>query len=213
MDDPLRLAELIAARIFHDIGSLAGTIELALEEAGAAGESLTSAADLAAELSRRVRLLRAAWGPTTEELDIARLQDLALGTPGAHRMRLDLSGLPRESLFSPELSRVLVNVIILGAEALPRGGTLTFSPTNEARVRASIRGTRAAWPAALAPSLVSEAAALAALDNPRTVLGPLVALIAHRLGIPLVLERGTHPSGRRGPPALLIGSPAAMPAT
>ena len=64
MSDPLRLAELIAIRVLHDVGglasTLAATVELALDEAGAAGESLTSAADLAAELNRRVRLLRSA---------------------------------------------------------------------------------------------------------------------------------------------------------
>ena len=66
MSDPLRLTELVTVRVLHDIGGLAATraatIELALDEAGAGGESLTSAADLTAELNRRVRLLRSAWG-------------------------------------------------------------------------------------------------------------------------------------------------------
>ena len=211
MRDPLRLAELLATRVFHDVGGLAGTlaatIELASEEGGTAGESLSAAADLAAELNRRVRLLRAAWGPTGEELDVARLQDLALGTPGAHRMRLDFSMLPPDTLLSPEISRVLLNVVILAAESLPRGGTLTLSETSEACVMATIQGQRAAWPAALAPSTVSEAAAWAALDTPRNLLAPLVALIAHRLGVRLALSQPAHDSRRRRrPPPLLIGA-------
>ena len=210
MSDPLRLAELIATRVLHDVGglasTLAATVELALDEAGAAGESLTSAADLAAELNRRVRLLRSAWGPAGEALDTARLQDLALATPGAHRMRLDLSSLPRGRLFSPELSRVLLNVIVLAAESLPRGGTLTLLQTSEAGVIATIRGQRAAWPETLAASLGSEAAAWSALDTPRGLLAPLVALIAHRLGVPLALAPPTRVPGRRGPPSLLIGA-------
>ncbi len=216
MSDPLRLAELIATRVFHDVGGLAGTlaatIEVALEDGEAAGESLSTAVELAAELNRRVRLLRAAWGPTGEELDIARLQDLALGTPGAHRMRLDLSALPPTTLLSPELSRVVLNVVILAAESLPRGGTLTLSRTSQAGVLATIRGQRAAWPGALAPSLASETAAWAALDNPRNLLAPLVALIAHRQGIPLALLPPPGASRRRGPLPLLIGAaPASVP--
>ncbi len=122
-------------------------------------------------------------------------------------MSLDLSPLPRESVFSPELGRVLLNVIILGAGSLPRGGKLTLSTASEARVRATIRGPRAAWPKALAPSLASEEAALAALDNPRTLLAPLVALIAHQLGVALALERSEQRTpGRREPPSLLIGA-------
>ena len=199
----------------HDIGGLAGTlaatIELALEEVGAAGDSLTSAADLATELNRRVRLLRFAWGPTGEELDIARLRDLALGTPGAHRMRLDLSALPRGRLFSPELGRVLLNVIILAAEALPRGGTLALSQASDAGVIATIRGPRAAWPQTLAASLGNETAAWSALDNPRGLLAPLVALIAHRLGVPLALAQPARVPDRRGPSPLLIG-PVPTPA-
>ncbi len=216
MSDPPRLAELIATRIFHDIGGLAGTlaatIELALEEGGAAGESLSSAADIAAELNRRVRLLHAAWGPTGGGLDIARLQDLALGTPGAHRMRLDLSALPPGALFSPELSRVLLNVVILAAESLPRGGTLTLAETSQASVLATIRGQRAAWPEALAAFLADEAAAWAGLDNPRTLLAPLVALIAHQLGVPLALLQPARVSRRHGPPPLLIGAAPIGPA-
>ncbi|MBV8615676.1 MAG: hypothetical protein JOY66_18180 [Acetobacteraceae bacterium] len=217
MSDPLRLAELVVTRVLHDVGGLAGTlaatIELALEEAGAGGESLTSAADLSAELNRRVRLLRSAWGPTGEALDVGRLQDLALGTPGAHRMRLDLSALPKGRPFSPEVSRVLLNVIILAAQSLPLGGTLTLAPAGEAGVTATIRGRRAAWPERLAASLGSEAAAWSALDNPRGLIAPLAALIAHRLGVPLALAQPTRVPRRRGPPPLLIGAAPAPAAS
>ena len=217
MSDPLRLTELVTVRVLHDIGglaaTLAATIELALDEAGAGGESLTFSADVTAELNRRVRLLRSAWGPTGEALDLARLQDLALGTPGAHRMRLDLSPLPRERLFSPEVSHVLLNVIILAAASLPLGGTLTLAPAGEAGVIATIRGQRAAWPETLAPSLGSEAAAWSALDNPRGLLAPLVALIAHRLGVPLALAHPTRVPRRRGPLPLLVGAAPAPAAS
>jgi histidine phosphotransferase ChpT len=109
-------------------------------------------------------------------------------------MRLDLSALPSDTVFSPELSRVLLNVVILAAESLPRGGTLALSGTSQARVLATIRGQRAAWPDTLAASLASEAVAWAGLDNPRNLLAPLVALIAHRLGIPLALLRPARAS-------------------
>ncbi len=43
MSEPLRLAELVATRVFHDLsglaGTLAATIELALDEAGQQGKA------------------------------------------------------------------------------------------------------------------------------------------------------------------------------
>jgi histidine phosphotransferase ChpT len=219
--DPLRLPELLALRAFQDVGGLLGTLtaalELALEEAGgAAGANLRVAVKTAADLNRRARLLRAAWGPTGAGLDLACLDDLALGIPAAHRVRLDLSALPAGTAFAPALSRVLLNLALLAAECLPRGGALTLAEAGPGTLIATIAGPRAAWPDGFAAVLVDGAAALAALTDPHRLQGPLLALLARRLGVrlSLLMAAGGAPAGggrRRSPPPLLIESPIARP--
>lgn len=206
--DPLRLPELLAARAFHDIGGLVGTLAatlaLALKEAGGdVGVSLPAAVEAAADLNRRVRLLRLAWGPTEAELDVARLEDLSLGLAGAHRVRLDLSALPAGMVFAPAVGRVLLNLVLLAAECLPRGGTLALAPAGGGALLASLAGSRAAWPDGFAAFLVDDAAAWAGLTDPGHLQAPLLALLARGAGVRLsLLMAGTVP--RRLPSPLLI---------
>ncbi len=78
--DGLHLAELLAARLCHEVsgpaGTLAGAVEIARTEPGSAAEALDIAAQAAAGLAARLRLLRAAWAGAAEELDIAALRAL-----------------------------------------------------------------------------------------------------------------------------------------
>ena len=64
----LRLAELLAARLCHEVsgpaGTLAGAVEIARTEPASAAEALDIAAKAAASLAGRLRLLRAAWAGT-----------------------------------------------------------------------------------------------------------------------------------------------------
>lgn len=206
--DPLRLPELLAARAFHDIGGLVGTLAatlaLALKEAGGdVGVSLPAAVEAAADLNRRVRLLRLAWGPAEAGLDVARLADLARGPAGAHRVRLDVSALPAETAFSPALSRVLLNLVLLAAECLPRGGTLALAPAGGEALLATLAGSRGAWPDGFAAFLVDDAAAWAGLTDPGHLQAPLFALLARGAGVRLsLLMAGNAP--RRLPSPLLI---------
>jgi len=64
MSEALRLAEMLCARLCHDLssllGSLIGVIEIAREE-HPDSETLTLAEDTAVQLGQRLKLLRAAW--------------------------------------------------------------------------------------------------------------------------------------------------------
>ncbi|MDQ2805060.1 MAG: hypothetical protein M3Y41_21170, partial [Pseudomonadota bacterium] len=116
---------VLTARLIHDVGGLAGALSGALElarEEQRPGEALSTASDAAEELGRRIRLLRAAWGPAGETLDLARLRELAGGAPGMHRMRLDLDGLRGATVFAAGMAQVLLNLVLLAADSLPRGG-------------------------------------------------------------------------------------------
>ena len=65
MSDSLRLAELLCARLCHDLsgplGALIGVLEIAREEQPDS-ETLALAEETAVELTQRLKLLRAAWG-------------------------------------------------------------------------------------------------------------------------------------------------------
>ena len=213
MDDPLRLSELLTSRFSHDIGGLLGTLsgalELALEGSSAPSDALAAAVEAGAELNVRLQLLREAWAGDGAGLDMPRLEDLARGLPGAHRLDVDLSALPAAIVLPPRMARVVLNVLLLAAESLPRGGVIGLATADGADILVTIIGVRAAWPAGLARYLADEDAAWAALDGPRALLAPLVALLARRLGIrvSLLLSSGTLPlrRGRRisAPPLLL----------
>ncbi len=209
MGDTLLLAELLIARACHDVGGLAGTLtatlELALEEGNRAGASLAAAVETATELVRRVRLLRTAWGPTEAGLDVGSLHELARGAPTAQRIRLDTTALPPDRVFSPALSRLLLNLTLLGGEFLPRGGTLALAEAGEGALVATLAGRGAAWPDGFAAALADEAVAWAGLTGPRNLAGPMLALLARRLDFRLSLLLSAR--SRRPRPAPLLIAP------
>ena len=154
MQDPLHLAELLCARLCHDIsgplGSLMGATELAAEEAQDGGEAMAVAVDSAAALGRRLRLLRAAWGGEAGPLDVPAFQELAEGLSVGRRVSVDLSGLDPATAFAPAAARLALNALLLAAEGLAGNGRLAMGGAANADVLVTIEGPRASWPAARA---------------------------------------------------------------
>jgi histidine phosphotransferase ChpT len=213
MDDPLRLSECLISRFSHEIsgllGTLLGALELAREASGDPSGVVAAAVDAGAELNVRLQLLREAWTGGNSGLDLSQLDALMRGLPGAHRLDVDLAGLPGSTILQPRMARVVLNVLLLAAESLPRGGVIALAAADGTDILVTITGVRAAWPAGFPACLTDEEAAWAALASPRALLGPVVALLARRLGIrvSLLLPSGVAPArrGRRiiAPPLLL----------
>ena len=201
----LSLAELVCARLCHDLssllGSLTGTLELVLE-AGPPTEELSVAADSAVALTLRLRLLRAAWAGTSEPLDLPELTALARGLP-ANRVGLDISHLPPATVFPPAMARLVLNLLLLAAASLPQGGTLYLDGAAD-DVIARIAGPRAAWPAGLIDMLANPAVARRALGEPRTLQAPLTALLARHHGLRLTAMLATGPAPHAPPLRLSI---------
>ncbi len=197
----LGLAEALCARICHDIasplGTLIGSLELMTERAGALSDALPLAVEVAASMGDRLRLLRAAWAGDCGGLGAKQLHALAAGLPG--RVRVSVDGL--QGTFAPPVARVLVNLLLLGAEALPRGGALALSGAAGGALLATVEGPDAAWPATLAAGLASGAPT--GLANPRLVQPPLVLLLARAAGLLPSL-----PPGAAAPALLLTPDPA-----
>jgi histidine phosphotransferase ChpT len=189
------LAEQLARRLCHDLsgplGALMGVLELASQEMPGS-ETLTVAEDTARQLAARLRLLRAAWGGDGLPPTVGDLQALAGGLP-QRRITVDTSALGAERTLAPPLARVLVNVVLLAAEALPAGGRVTLADPGGTDVVVAIEGPNAAWPSGLLSTLADPDAAVAALESPRHLQAPLTALTARAGGVRLSLLHGGPP--------------------
>lgn len=208
-DDPesraLRLAETLATRLCHDLsgplGSLAGAVELAAEEATDASEALEVALESATALSRRLRLLRAAWGSDSAPLHPEEIVALAAGLAGAERLRLDVAGLAPVPL-PASAARLVLNLLLLGAEALPRGGVLALSGGLPGGILLAPTGPRAAWPADLLSAIAAPDAPSATLADPRRIQSPLTLRLCRSAGFSLTLDK--QENGADHPPPLRL---------
>ncbi len=181
IEDTIRLVELVCARLCHDLGGLIGTVGNALamvtEDAGPGNEVLAFASAAAHALTQRLRLMRAAWGPETAAIRLPALVSLVTPALAARRIGLDIRTLPPDCLFPSAIARVVLNLIVLASDCLPKGGTIVLigSPTD---LLVRIDGPNAAWPRGLLACLHDEAAAIAALNSARSVQMPLTVLFA-----------------------------------
>jgi histidine phosphotransferase ChpT len=205
----MHLAELVSVRLSHDLGgllgSLNGVLELAAGDPAAATEEIALAVETAGELMLRLQLLRAAWGGVDEAMDLATLRARKVGAVGGHRLELDLDGLPQDTVFPGAMAKLVLNVLLLAIEALPRGGVLSLSGEAASGVVAQIAGTDAGWPAGFAACIADETQAWAAIGRPRDLQAPLTALIARSLGLRLSLMMGPSPATKGAPPPLFLG--------
>lgn len=180
--EALRLGEQVCARVCHDLGGLAGTLAGALQLAqeDADGEAVALAREAADALARRLRLLRSALGPVSEPLGAPGIADLAAGLD--ERVRADVSGLGPEPLTGDQ-ARLALAMLLLGAEALPIGGSLHLAGDADGTLLVTAGGPRAAWPPGVAQGLDGTLP-----DTPRGLLAPLCSLLAHAAGMRLAAE-------------------------
>ena len=209
MNETLRLAELLCARLCHDLsgplGALIGVLEVAREEQPDS-ETLALAEDTAVELAQRLKLLRAAWGQESDDMDVVRLRGFADCLSSSRRVRLDLTGLESDAVFPAPVARIILNLVLLAAESLPGGGIVALSGSPADNILVTISGPRAAWPAGFAICLNDETAAWEAiLADPRRLQAPLTALLARGLGLRLsmLMPAGAMGDAEVSPPLLL----------
>lgn len=204
MTSPIDLAGNLVARLCHDLSGQLGTVMGAASMAAEAAGDPTGPAALAAEaangLARRLRLLRAAWSGDGAGLAAADIPPLAAAL-STRPIVLDVAGLAPGTCFGPEAARVLLNVLLLAAEALPRGGLIRLDGAAGGSVRVTIAGQRAAWPEPLATLAAAPDSAWTAIDDPRRLQAPLTILLAREAGMRLALLPGEGD----GPAVLLIG--------
>jgi histidine phosphotransferase ChpT len=204
--DPLWVAECLCARLCHDLagalGALMGSLELARDDEAMGREAIQLASVTGQALVARLKLLRSAWVGEGMPLGLAHLAELARGLT-ERRITLDLASLPRATVFDPPVGRVVLNLVLLGAEALPAGGTVWLEMAGPDLVL-GIAGPRTEWP----PGLVAALAGEPVIEGPRALQAPLTVLLARAAGLRLSLLLPPGSFGAGGTKLLLLGIPA-----
>ncbi|WP_149539066.1 histidine phosphotransferase family protein [Siccirubricoccus phaeus] len=195
-----RLSRLVAARLCHDlggvVGSLSGTLDM-LSQGDA--ELLALSRESATALRLRLRLYGAAWGMGSGTLDAPAIGELLLGAPAFPRVQFALAGLSVAGPVPAELVPLVLNAALLGAEALPRGGTVHVAGDAAAGFTILPEGRSVAWPAALLRLLADDDLDAAMAEGPRRMVVPLLAVLAAAEGYALSLALGVGPA----PPLVL----------
>lgn len=198
--DQLQLADALCARLCHDLSSPLGTLinalDLAAEDPAFLPEALPLASESGLQMARQIRLLRAAWGGNCGRLDNKDLLTLAAGLPA--RVKVDISELG-EGPFSEPVSRMLVNLMLLGVDGLPRGGLIRLFGTRD--IILAVEGPGAGWPEALITAIAGPGNV--SVTDPSTVMSPLAVLLASASGLRLSLLLAPGPMLDSVPPILL----------
>ncbi len=193
----LRVAELLASRLCHDlvgpIGAVNNGMELLEDEdLGMADDAIQLSASSARQAANLLQFYRLAYGMAGERIgdDLGNLRELATGFLASSKTMLDWSTVGQPAGETPDgLGKLLLNVIVLGDECLPRGGTLGVSLAEgpaglEVAVTASGTGARLREESqlVLADDMVIEEL------TPRNVHGYFTRLLAQRMGSDLIVD-------------------------
>jgi histidine phosphotransferase ChpT len=137
--DALDLAALLCSRVCHDLisptGAIVNGLEV-LEEKQSDEETKTFALDLikksAKTASARLQFCRLAFGAagsSTAQIDLGDAQSMARAFIEDEKTKLAWN-LPRV-LLPKNRVKLLLNMLIIAGQAIPRGGTMTVDPVGE----------------------------------------------------------------------------------
>src|SRR5262249_39433036 len=154
--DGLELAALLCSRVCHDLISPVGAIMNGLEvmEDGKDEETSKFAMDLikksAKTASAKLQFCRLAFGaagPAGAQIDTGDAEKVARGLIEDEKTKVGWN-LPRV-LMAKNRVKLLLNMLLLAAQAIPRGGQITVDPVGEGETigfKLSVTGTNAKIP-------------------------------------------------------------------
>lgn len=187
MTDSLQLAELLCARICHDlsgpVGAAAAGAELFEDIAPAPDpETMALVSGAASGAVARLKFFRAALGPAastpqssvvlTELIEAYLATQVSAASPG-----LVLSWPAAPTALDGASARLLLNLVLLAKDALPRGGRIAIAQEN-----ALPRVTAWGEPASLADEARQVLVEGRAPAGPRGAQAELARILAGRLG-------------------------------
>jgi len=192
----LRVAELLTSRLCHDlvgpVGAVNNGIELMEDEGfGMADDALVLAANSAEQASSLLQFYRLAYGMAgvRQGNDFGPIRELAEGFLSHSKSQLDWPAGSAPDGLPEGAGKLLLNMVALAAEALPRGGTVGVALAQGARgaeleVKAvgADAGLRDDAKAGVMPDVT------VAELTPRNVHGYFTRLLAQRVGGELEVE-------------------------
>lgn len=197
-DDPTALAELLCARLCHDLAGAVGAVGTGVElltddglDGNMAADALALLAGSAAAAVHKLKFLRVALGGVghamSSEQIRAMIEDfLNSGMGGADVAALDWRDGEQRTWESGEV-KLLLNLILLARDCLPRGGRLSverFPATATGGLRITAQGV-GGMPAESVSAL--QATDVSAL-RPRGAQGYYTALLARKMGLSINYE-------------------------
>jgi histidine phosphotransferase ChpT len=195
-----RVAQLLCSRLCHDLAGPAGAVgtglELVDEGADEAAEALALVAKSARQVIARLSFYRIAFGSVgaTAAIDLSELRDLTFGHLSGGLVIVDWPpdegpiGAMRVAAPGPML---LLNLVVMGVEALPRGGALQMrfaTVGNDLGVAITAKGRGAVFKPDQREAMLPEASVEAL--TARTAPAYCVSQIAADLGITIEISEG-----------------------
>jgi histidine phosphotransferase ChpT len=128
-----RVAQLLCSRLCHDLAGPAGAVttglELVEEGADEGGEAMDLVARSSKQVIARLNFFRIAFGTVgaTSALTLGELRDLADGHLAGSLVKLDWpddEGPAPSHRVGPPGAMLILSLVLLGVETLPRGGSL-----------------------------------------------------------------------------------------
>lgn len=186
----LRIAQLMSSRLCHDLVGAVGAVNAGLEMAGDGSQDPAQALELvgvsAREVERRLAFFRVAFGLGSGAKPgghAAEARTLASNLLEGGRVELDWPAAELPDSLTPTAAKLLLNMILVAQESLPRGGSLAvrFAAMPEGLGMAlTSRGEGAALRAETrdALDLTAPSDALSA----RGIHGRIAAVLAESLG-------------------------------
>lgn len=192
----LRVAELLASRLCHDlvgpVGAVNNGMELLAEDddPDMVGDAVQLASGSARQASDTLQFFRIAYGRSGSQADVgpADLRRLAEGYLQAHKAALDWQADPALAAAAGEGGgKLLLNLIALALEALPRGGTVRAGGDADGALAVAAQGQGARLRPESAEALEPDAD----VDDltPRTVQAYFAQVLARRAGSRLELSQ------------------------
>jgi histidine phosphotransferase ChpT len=178
------------------IGAVNNGMELLEDEdLGMSDDAVGLAAQSARQAANILQYYRLAYGMAGARIgsDLNELRELAAGYLAASRIELDWTARSPGAEAPEGLGKILLNLVALGKEMLPRGGTLRVELRSDAGgidAVVSAEGAGAAVREETAPGLAPDAA-IEEL-TPRNVHGYFTRVLARRLGSDLAVDGSTE---------------------
>ncbi len=189
----LSVAELLISRLCHDIVGPIGAVNNGLElmsddELGMADDALELASRSSGQATTLLQFFRLAYGSAglREVADSPALQGLAADFLAHQKANLDWPPAPAPLDLPEGSGKLVLNMIALAAEALPRGGSVAVALNPGAAIEVSAQGDDVGFRQEVEEGL-AESVTVEEL-TPRSVHGFYTRLVARRLGGELRVE-------------------------